>query len=209
MYELKLKLIRGCGTTSTDYWNIPYYTEWVYHGESVSFRVPIEQKEKTEEDRLEDEMLRNIRVDIDEDTINIFQNLLNEARNELYPGRSEFSSNFLVKLMHTDKRIETNDVLRHPADAEGWKNFDYEFPDFASDLRNVRLGLGSDGFNPFGHMSTSYSMWYVVLLPYNLRPWKCMKETKFFMSLLILSPRSSSRKIDVYLQPLIEELKDI
>ena len=64
-------------------------------------QAPIEQEEKTEEDRLEDEMLRNIRVDIDEDTINIFQNLLNEARNELYPGRSEFSSNFLVKLMYT------------------------------------------------------------------------------------------------------------
>lgn len=38
MYELKLDFIRGCGTTSTDYGNIPYYTEWVYHGELVSFR---------------------------------------------------------------------------------------------------------------------------------------------------------------------------
>uniref|UniRef100_A0A9I9EDR2 Uncharacterized protein n=1 Tax=Cucumis melo TaxID=3656 RepID=A0A9I9EDR2_CUCME len=125
MYELKLELTRGCGMISTDYWNIPYYTEWVYHGESLSFRgienfkeetssrqfdeeddmfgmlndleVPIEQEEKTEEGRLEDEMPRNIRVDINEDTTNIFQNLLNEARNELYPDCSEFSSlNFLV-----------------------------------------------------------------------------------------------------------------
>ncbi|TYK04847.1 uncharacterized protein E5676_scaffold143G00290 [Cucumis melo var. makuwa] len=108
-----------------------------------------------------------------------------------------------------DKRVETDDVLRHPADAEGWKHFDSEFSDFASDPRNVRLGLASDGFNPFGQMSTSYSMWLVVLLPYNLSPWKCMKETNFFMSLLIPSPKSFGREIDVYLQPLIEELKEL
>ncbi|KAA0050096.1 CACTA en-spm transposon protein [Cucumis melo var. makuwa] len=43
-------------------------------------QTPIEQEEETEEDCLEDEMPRNIEVDIDEDTINIFQGLLNEAR---------------------------------------------------------------------------------------------------------------------------------
>uniref|UniRef100_A0A9I9EDT1 Uncharacterized protein n=1 Tax=Cucumis melo TaxID=3656 RepID=A0A9I9EDT1_CUCME len=44
-------------------------------------------------------MPMNVGVDIDEDRKNIFQDLLNEARNELYLGCSEFSSlNFLVKL---------------------------------------------------------------------------------------------------------------
>ncbi|TYK11884.1 uncharacterized protein E5676_scaffold177G00390 [Cucumis melo var. makuwa] len=108
-----------------------------------------------------------------------------------------------------DKRVEIDDVLRHPADAEGWNHFDSEFPDFASDPRNVRLSLVSDGFNPFGQMSTSYSMWYIVLLSYNLPPWKFMKETNFFMSLLIPGPNSPGREIDVYLQPLIEELKEL
>ena len=101
------------------------------------------------------------------------------------------------------------DVLRHPADVEGWKHFDCEFSDFALDSRNVRLRLALDGFNPFGNMSTSYNMWPVMIIPYNLRPWKCMKESNFFMSLLIPGPRSSSKKIDVYLQPLIEELKQL
>ncbi|TYK19800.1 uncharacterized protein E5676_scaffold307G00290 [Cucumis melo var. makuwa] len=36
-----------------------------------------------------------------------------------------------------------------------------------------------------------------------------MKEINFFMSLLILDPRSPSREIIVYLQPLIEELKEL
>ena len=36
-----------------------------------------------------------------------------------------------------------------------------------------------------------------------------MKESNFFMSLLILSPRSPDRKIDVYIQPLTEKLKEL
>ncbi|TYJ99654.1 uncharacterized protein E5676_scaffold562G00330 [Cucumis melo var. makuwa] len=45
-------------------------------------------------------------------------------------------------------------------------------------------------------MSTSYSMWPVVLIPYSMSPWKCMKMSNFFISLLILDPRSLGRKID-------------
>ena len=101
------------------------------------------------------------------------------------------------------------DVLRYPTDAKGWKPFDYEFPKFSSDSRKVRLGLISDGFNLFGHMSIGYSIWPIVLIPYNLPPWKSMKESYFFMSLLLLGPRSPRREIDVYLQPLIVELKEL
>ena len=73
----------------------------------------------------------------------------------------------------------------------------------------MRLGLASNGFNPFGQMSISYNLWLIVLLPYNLAPCKCMKETIFFMLLLIPGPKSLGRETDVYLQPLIEELKEL
>ncbi|TYJ95717.1 uncharacterized protein E5676_scaffold282G00170 [Cucumis melo var. makuwa] len=59
---------------------------------------------------------------------------------------------------YKNKRVEIDDVLRHPVDVNGWKHFDCEFPNFAYDPWNVHLGLALDGFNPFGHMSTSYSM---------------------------------------------------
>ena len=39
---------------------------------------------------------------------------------------------------HKDKRVETDDVLKHPADAKRWKHFD-----FSLEHRNVRLGLAS------------------------------------------------------------------
>ncbi|KAA0036517.1 uncharacterized protein E5676_scaffold179G00250 [Cucumis melo var. makuwa] len=84
------------------------------------------EEEETEEGHLEDEMLRNIE-------------------------KGSADMRWL-----RNKRVKTNDVLRHPADVEEWKHFDSKFSDFASDPWNVHL-----------------------------------------------------RKIDVYLQPLIEELKEL
>ncbi|KAK4403532.1 hypothetical protein Sango_0721800 [Sesamum angolense] len=34
----------------------------------------------------------------------------------------------------------------HPSDAESWKHFDWMYPDFIEESRNVRLGLCIDGF---------------------------------------------------------------
>jgi hypothetical protein len=61
-------------------------------------------------------------------------------------------------------------VLRHPADGEAWKSFDLLHSEFLANNSNVRLGLTSDGFNPFGNMSTSHSTWPVMLVPYSLPP---------------------------------------
>ena len=48
-------------------------------------------------------------------------------------------------------------MKHHPADGEAWKEFDKTYPTLAEDARNLRLGLATDGFNPFGIMSTSYT----------------------------------------------------
>ena len=73
--------------------------------------------------------------------------------------------------------VSVDGKMRHPRDGDAWKAFDRYFPDFAADPRNVRLGLASDGFNPFGSFNQAYSVWPVVLIPYNLPPWMCMKQT--------------------------------
>ncbi|KAF7152157.1 hypothetical protein RHSIM_Rhsim01G0140400 [Rhododendron simsii] len=96
-----------------------------------------------------------------------------------------------------------------------WKHFDELFPYFAVELRNVRLEMATNGFNPFGHMSQSYSMCLVIMVPYNLPPWKCMKEPFCFTSLLIPGPSSIEKDIylrpliDVYLHSLVDELKEL
>nr|XP_025655302.1 uncharacterized protein LOC112750704 [Arachis hypogaea] len=99
--------------------------------------------------------------------------------------------------------------LRHPRDGEAWKLFDRRYTDFSGDPRSVRLALASDGFNPFGNMSSKYSIWPVILILYNLPPWICMKQTNFILSMIIPSPKIPVNDIDVYLQPLIDELKQL
>ena len=109
---------------------------------------------------------------------------------------------------HVDGRME-GEMMRHLVDSLAWKNFDNVHPSFALEPRNVRLDLASDGFNHFGNMSISYSMWPVVLIPHNLLPWMCMKQTFFMLSLLTFGPTTPGNNIDIYLQPLIDELNDL
>jgi len=100
-------------------------------------------------------------------------------------------------------------ILRHPADSPAWKTFDTIHPEFSADPRNVRLGLASDGFNPFRTLSVNHSTWSVVLMAYNLPPWLCMNQSYIMLTLLIDGPRAPGNDIDVYLRPLIEELKEL
>ena len=120
-----------------------------------------------------------------------------------------FMSSKITSLMRWHEKGRTkNGVPRHPTDLLAWKSLDNQYPSFASDCRNVRLGLASDGFNPFGTMSSMHNTWPAVLMPYNLPSQLCMKQPYFIMSLLILGPYVSENDIDVYLQPLIDELKE-
>ncbi|XP_054817658.1 uncharacterized protein LOC129317338 [Prosopis cineraria] len=100
-------------------------------------------------------------------------------------------------------------VMCHPCDGEAWKHFDQCYPSFALEPRNVRLGLSSDGFTPFGQSAHPYSCWPVIVTPYNLPPGMCMKTPYMFLTLIIPGPKSPGQKIDVYLQPLIDELKEL
>jgi len=109
---------------------------------------------------------------------------------------------------HKEDNIDDG-VMRHPSDSIEWKSFNERHPTFSDELRNVRLGLASDGFQPYGNMSTNHSIWPVILVTYNLPPWDCMKSSYFMMTLLIPGPKSPGNDIDVYLQPMIEELKEL
>ncbi|XP_042957863.1 uncharacterized protein LOC122293371 [Carya illinoinensis] len=110
---------------------------------------------------------------------------------------------------HKEQGVDDSNVMRHPRDSVRWKEFDEEHISFSIDARNVRLGLASDGFNPFNNMSKPYSVWPVILVPYNLPPWLCMKDQFFMLSLLIPGPKAPRNEIDVYLQPLIDELIEL
>ncbi|XP_042952270.1 uncharacterized protein LOC122289358 [Carya illinoinensis] len=110
---------------------------------------------------------------------------------------------------HVEERVDEPNFMRHPADSRVWKDFDNKYEAFSQDPRNVRLALASDGFNPLNNMSKLYSIWPVLLVPYNLPPWSCMKDLYLMMSLLIPGPKAPGNDIDVFLRPLIDELREL
>ncbi|XP_057999133.1 uncharacterized protein LOC110673361 [Hevea brasiliensis] len=91
-----------------------------------------------------------------------------------------FMSTKTTSLMrwHKDKKVDDG-VMRHPANSVAWISFDKLHPNFASDSRNVRLGLASDGFQPFANSKMPYS------------------------------PEGPGDAIDIYLRPLVEELREL
>ncbi|XP_074367216.1 uncharacterized protein LOC141707765 [Apium graveolens] len=76
------------------------------------------------------------------------------------------------------------------------------------EIRNVRLGLSTDGFDPFRDAhAKEYTVWPVVIVVYNLSPSMCNKDPYMFMPLLIPEPTDPTKDLHVYLRPLFDELK--
>ncbi|KAM0914261.1 hypothetical protein ACQ4PT_011640 [Festuca glaucescens] len=98
--------------------------------------------------------------------------------------------------------------MRHPADSPAWKAFDEEHPWFREDARYLRFGLATDGFNPFKHMNVSYSIWPIILIPYNLPPWIFMKQSNFIMNVLVPGRKSPGKEMDIYMQLTIDDLQE-
>ena len=81
------------------------------------------------------------------------------------------------------------------------------YPQFTSDIRNVRIALSTDGFSPFGASATPYSLWPIVVIPYNLPPSMCMQKEFNILTMLISGPKSPGKCLNVFMRPLIDELK--
>ncbi|CAM8953986.1 unnamed protein product [Rhodiola kirilowii] len=94
------------------------------------------------------------------------------------------------------KRKVKKGLIRHPADSEVWQDFDKKFPDFTQDVRNVRLGLATDGYDP----------WPIVVMPYNLPPSLCMKKDFNILTMLVSGTKSPGKCLNMFMQPLIDEL---
>jgi hypothetical protein len=80
-------------------------------------------------------------------------------------------------LMRWHKEECINDgKMRHPTNSKAWQHVNTMYKEFDSDPRNIRLGLASDDFNPFGMLNVNYTCWPVLLISYNLPPWLCLKQ---------------------------------
>ena len=98
-----------------------------------------------------------------------------------------YSSRHTAKEMRWHEINKSNkDGIKSLSDGKAWSNFDATFLEFVKESRNVQLGLASSSFNPFGTTSFSYSMWLVLLIPYNMPPWRSMKEEYFMMTSMFI-----------------------
>lgn len=86
---------------------------------------------------------------------------------------------------HANSRSQ-DDIMRILADLPAWKHIEDTWPAFKQEPRHLRLGLASDGVNPFGNRSTTWSTWPVVLVNYNIPPWEATKKGNIRLSLLAL-----------------------
>ncbi|XP_010451825.1 PREDICTED: uncharacterized protein LOC104734009 [Camelina sativa] len=103
----------------------------------------------------------------------------------------------------------TDGKMRHPVDSVTWDQMNEKYQSFAAEERNIRLGLSTNGFNPFHMKNVNYSAWPVLLVNYSMPPDKCMKEENIMFTLLIPGPTQPGNNIDVYLEPLIEDLNHL
>jgi hypothetical protein len=90
--------------------------------------------------------------------------------------------------------------MHGPVDSPQWKFVDENFPDFSIDPRHLRLGLATDGINPFSEKRSTYSTWLVIIFNHNLPPWMTMKPYFIILSLIILGKRSiTGEHFDIFI----------
>ncbi|XP_042455044.1 uncharacterized protein LOC122039303 [Zingiber officinale] len=97
--------------------------------------------------------------------------------------------------------------LRYPIDSSSWKLVDHMWPDFRSEVRNIRLALAADGINPHSNISSRYNCWPIMLATYNLPPDMCMKRKFIMLTMLISGSKQPGNDIDVYLEVLVDDLQ--
>ena len=65
-----------------------------------------------------------------------------------------------------------------------------------------------DGVNPYSLQNTNYSVWPVVVINNNIPPWFSMNNEHLMLALIVPS-RRQMKNMDVYIQPLVDELKEL
>ena len=128
-----------------------------------------------------------------------------------------FSSKKLssLNMWHHSHKSEDG-KMRHTADSPQWQFVHTQLePEagantFGQDPRDLHLGLALDGMNPYSEKRSTLSLTPVIMFNYNLPPWMVTKI--YFVMLCLLIPTQLSltgSNLDVFLQPLVDELQQL
>jgi len=78
---------------------------------------------------------------------------------------------------------------------------------FKDEVQILQLSISMDGVKPYSLQYTNYYVWNVVLINNNNPPWLFVKNEHLMLA-FIVPGRRHVKNIDVYLQPLVDELKE-
>jgi hypothetical protein len=82
---------------------------------------------------------------------------------------------------HKDDERENKEVMVHPSNSDVWKTLDNFDLEFGRNVKNIRIGMATDGFTPFDDNATLYSCWPMFDVPYNLSHSLYMKYGFIFL----------------------------
>ena len=77
---------------------------------------------------------------------------------------------------------------------------------FKDKIQSLRLSIAMDGVNPYSLQNTNYFVWPLVVINNNIPPWFSVKNEQLRFA-LIVPDRRQVKNMDIYLQPLVDELK--
>ena len=115
-----------------------------------------------------------------------------------------------MSTLYSNKRKKGNAKLRHPVDARQRKKFDERYYlEIKKDPRNFRLVLSTNGMNLFVERTSTHNTWPVILTMYNLPIWLSQKRKYLQLSILIQGPKHPGIDIDIFLEPLMQEMETL
>ena len=84
-----------------------------------------------------------------------------------------------------EKNKSEDGVLRMPTYGSALNTIEEKWLIFKYEPRNVRLSLEVDGFNPFGELHSTYSLWPIFVINNNLAPWMSIKREHTMLAMII------------------------
>ena len=100
-------------------------------------------------------------------------------------------------------------VMRILTDSIAMKHIEDTWPKkFKNEVRSLRLSIAMDGVNPYSLQNTKYFVWPIVVINKNMPPWLSVKNEHLMLALIVPSRRQVNN-MDIYLQPQVDELKEL
>ena len=89
------------------------------------------------------------------------------------------------------------------------KHIEDTWPDkFKDEVCNIRLHISIDGINPYSQPDNTYTVFPIVVINNNIPQWLSVKNGHLMLALIVPGIRQV-KNMDVYLQPLINESKEL